>query len=343
VITGFIQHYPESKVIVYGFGVKYTQMFQKTCPLIICINENDSALVVRVIKEYLGYPLKRNENDQPFPPCDFSRLGLLQVLNMPIRASKGCFNTCPFCQIGHSDEKLIFKDEKTLDKEITTYRVDYQIKALTFWDPILNAVPVQLENVCRVVKRHGLPWRSNGMTVRQLTPKIVDLLADSGCYLVSLGIESFDSDVETGKQLAFEEVDRKIKIIKNRGIYTVGFFIIGLAGDTLAKSLRTIELARKLNCDVTLFSPAIAYPGTNLHRFVKKNGRFLLDIGSIAPGPHEYIHFDTPEFHFKERVMAIQETSCFKKNNRQVRMELETKLTIPWGPSSESNIRWKNL
>ena len=56
----------------------------------------------------------------------------------------------------------------------------------------------------------------------------------SGCYFIAFGIESGNQEVldRTKKRTDLKVIEEKIRLAKEIGIVTQGFFIFGLPGDT---------------------------------------------------------------------------------------------------------------
>ena len=67
---------------------------------------------------------------------------------------------------------------------------------------------------------------------------------------------------------------------------TIGFFIIGLPGETEETMERTIQFACELDPLIANFSMMTPYPGTKVYEIAKRQGRLLLDDWE------DYIFFD---------------------------------------------------
>jgi len=72
-----------------------------------------------------------------------------------------------------------------------------------------------------------------------------------------------------GADLCADMADR---LTKRAGITTVGFFILGLIGDTVRTMRRTIRFAKSLGLDGINLSIATPYPGTRMVRMIGDGG-----------------------------------------------------------------------
>lgn len=326
------------KIIRFGYhvGLKRKDIISQ---LFVNVVGYDIAGVINVIAKIIG---ACNISTLPFSSlvsADFSTLPPFSIFNYPIRSSKGCLNQCAFCERWR-EGRLIRKCPEILKNEINMAKSTFGARALTFWDSMLNNSPEHLKNVCDIIKDAELPWRSNGMTIRELSRDSISYLAESRCYLASFGIESLSYGVDSGKRLKFEEVALVRDQLRNSGIMMLGFFIVGLKGDTYSRSMRTMELAIKLDLDITLFSPAVALPGTPLSQWVHRKGRFLIKHNSANLQTLEQVNFETDNFTCDERIKVLEEASIFTDRNRLTKRLLTEKLGGPVSPSSKDNINW---
>jgi radical SAM superfamily enzyme YgiQ (UPF0313 family) len=92
--------------------------------------------------------------------------------------------------------------------------------------------------------------------------------------------------VETGDVEIMKSIDKKIDMdtirqafqnAKDINLETIGFFIIGLPGDTRETMQRTIDFAIELDPMIANFSMMTPYPGTKVYEIIKRQGRFLIN------------------------------------------------------------------
>jgi radical SAM superfamily enzyme YgiQ (UPF0313 family) len=129
----------------------------------------------------------------------------------------------------------------------------------------------------------------------------------SGCDLVMVGVESGDEDVfntiEKGESL--QDVEKGIRTLKNARIRVGGYFIIGLPGDSIESTKKSVKFAKKTKLDVAHFNMLVPYPKTKMWDWVQKNGRMLVDyrLGRHFLGKPIPV-FETDDFTKEERIEA---------------------------------------
>ncbi len=66
-----------------------------------------------------------------------------------------------------------------------------------------------------------------------------------------------------------EKAYEAMRFTKKSGILTLGFFVLGLPGETKESCNETIRFAKKLDCDTAKFNIAIPYPGSEFYEMYK--------------------------------------------------------------------------
>ncbi|MFA4872283.1 MAG: radical SAM protein, partial [Patescibacteria group bacterium] len=89
-------------------------------------------------------------------------------------------------------------------------------------------------------------------------------LKKAGCYRVSFGVESGDQGVldRAKKGITIDQIKSAFKLAKKTGMETLGFFVLGLPGETKETMEKTINLAKELDVDLPKASIATPLPGT---------------------------------------------------------------------------------
>ena len=114
-------------------------------------------------------------------------------------------------------------------------------------------------------------------------PELLDLLADSGCKQVLIGLESPEPRALDGmdpvnwKQRQQGRYLDAIESIQSRGIAVNGCFILGLGSHTPETFFRLREFVERsglLEVQVTVQTP---FPGTPLYARLKREGRLVRD------------------------------------------------------------------
>ena len=122
-------------------------------------------------------------------------------------------------------------------------------------------------------------WFGNGRADNLTSPEFVAKLRQSGCWMLSLGIESESDDVRRDmmKRLEREKIRLAIRNLRDAGIKSFAFFIFGYPGDTPASIERTARFAREIDPDFANFYPAVPYPGTEMYEKCRRDGTLVTD------------------------------------------------------------------
>jgi radical SAM superfamily enzyme YgiQ (UPF0313 family) len=135
----------------------------------------------------------------------------------------------------------------------------------------------QVVDLCQrmIAEDIDLRWMCNSR-VDFVDEKMLQLMGQAGCWLISWGIESGNEQIlkHAHKGADPAKAERALRWAKSAGIKNWGYFIIGLPGETEETIRETIEFSKKLPLDIALFHVAAPYPGTPFFFEVVENGWF---------------------------------------------------------------------
>lgn len=140
-------------------------------------------------------------------------------------------------------------------------------KEIHIWEDGFSTDLGRAKEICRLIIERNLhfPWNIvNGIRVDRLDEELLCLLKKSGCYRLSIGIESGNEKVlaSLGKSITLDQVRQAAKLIKKSGIECLGFFMVGLPQDTEETMQDTINFAKELNLDLAKAGIMMPLPGT---------------------------------------------------------------------------------
>ena len=189
----------------------------------------------------------------------------------PIVTTRGCPFNCAFCASKCIwQHKLRFRSAKNLVDEIELLVNEYSVRELHFEDDNFTANREHALSICNeIVKRKlDITWACpNGVRIDELDQELLIRMKESGCYLLAFGIESGSQKILDGvnKKLDINMVQEVIRMVKDVGITTWGFFIIGLPGETKETARETIEFAKKMPLDRAQFCMFTPLPGSDAY------------------------------------------------------------------------------
>lgn len=199
--------------------------------------------------------------------------------------SRGCPGRCVFCSIhaiwGHKFRA--HSPEYTLS-ELEHLEEKHDIDHLIFEDDNLTLNKARAELIFKgmIDRRLNFTWATpNGVALWTLDDSLLRLMRDSGCYWLTLGVESGDPetlDRIIRKPISLEKVDAIVKTCKRLKMNTTAFFVIGLPGETIPSMKRSMKYAENLNVSSLCISIATPYPGTRLYEICKEEGYLIPDF-----------------------------------------------------------------
>jgi anaerobic magnesium-protoporphyrin IX monomethyl ester cyclase len=222
----------------------------------------------------------------PFPAWDLfpmEHYGLFKFAQVATPAtlicgSRGCPYRCTFCSLQVMGPRRRKRSVANIAAEMEWLHDRFGMRQVAFVDPIFPISNREGLQFAEELIRRGLH-----RTMKWVTETRVDLLDEellrhsyeSGLRRIMLGIEVGDDTVLDGlnKRFVVEESRTAIKLCRKTGVQTVGFFMVGVPGDTPASIERTIELARDLQLDFAKFTVFVPYPGTTDYNNLKAQGK----------------------------------------------------------------------
>lgn len=270
-----------------------------------------------------GLPFKRplvaaaDLNLLPYPEYDLFPQNVIKILRTayPLVTSRGCVYECTFCSVPEiSGRGFRKRSAESVVEELRCAQRDHGITSFEIIDDVFNLDTTRCKHICRALidADLGLNWSCpNGLRADRIDPELAELMLRSGCHSVNVGVESADPDVLAAakKGEGIEEIERGIRIFKEAGMSVMGYFIIGLPGDSFEAQKRSVEFAKRTGIGAH-FNLLVPYPGTELWGWAKANARFLAD-------PEDGIHFrsnpslirvviETDDFPASERLRAYE-------------------------------------
>jgi radical SAM superfamily enzyme YgiQ (UPF0313 family) len=197
--------------------------------------------------------------------------------------SRGCPFECTYCSNKalkdlYSGKYVRFRSVDSALREIEdVLRTHPDINCLRFEDDVLTINRKWLTEFLTTYRKNlALPFSCN-VRVDCCPEDILQQMAESGCFLVSAGIESGD------EKIRFETLRRKIEdeqIIDffdrahALGLQTASFNMIGIPGENPTSFGKTIDMNARIHPNIPWLCFFHPYPGTELWSYCKRNNLF---------------------------------------------------------------------
>lgn len=236
----------------------------------------------------------------PFPDFECVKDMDFTDFRYPLLTSRGCPYGCIFCCVGSiSGKRWRARSPEDVVDELLQARENYQVSSFEIMDDNFTFGIDRARKICELIIKKKLNmdwWCHNGLRADRLEQGLLNLMKKAGCASIALGIESGDGEVfnNINKGEKLEDIVRAVRMIKKAGIRCVGYFIVGLPGDSIESTKRSVRLQRSLVLSDYKFNMLIPYPGTRIWSAVQEKGRLLTDIkGSYHFGDNIKIPFET--------------------------------------------------
>ncbi|MBN1354207.1 MAG: radical SAM protein [Candidatus Omnitrophica bacterium] len=197
----------------------------------------------------------------------------------PIITTRGCPFSCTFCA-GNliSGKKMRKRSVPHIINEMRMLNARFGIMEFHIIDDNFTLDKAFAKGFLTALKKSGLKisWAvPNGIRVDTLDDEMLELMKETGLYLVSLGIESGSDDVlrRMKKSITTSSVKKAIKLIRKHRIDVAGFFILGFPGETKEDIERTIRFSCELDLIRANFFTYLPFPGTESYIELRESGQ----------------------------------------------------------------------
>jgi radical SAM superfamily enzyme YgiQ (UPF0313 family) len=159
-----------------------------------------------------------------------------------------------------------------------------------FYDDNFTADKARAKELLRAIirERLHLRWSAQVRCDAAADPELVDLMAQSGCSYVYIGMESISPDVLKcfDKRQSVEQIERAIREFHSRHIRIHGMFIFGADHDTTQTFRDTVRFASRHRLESAQFMILTPLPGTPLFTQLDREGRLLSRDWSLYDAHH---------------------------------------------------------
>ena len=229
----------------------------------------------------LNPPVPVNFNDFPFP--DRSQLPNELYAEFPTArknftvmvTSLGCPKGCVFCEVSRT--RYNARSAELVVAEMRECYERYDIREIDIFDYEFCFLNDRVREICDGILSAGLDIRwACRARVDTVDYELLKVMKRAGCDRIYFGIEADDQRTldELNKGVSVEQAVETVKNCRRLGIKALGFFLIGVPGETRERVIRRVRFARRLKLDYAQFSKLTAKPGTGLWKeLVERTGR----------------------------------------------------------------------
>lgn len=226
-------------------------------------------------------------NQLPQPAWDMLPLEkyILPFINknyLLVETSRGCPFACDFC-VAPLIHGIKFREKKpeTVVNEIEDLKSKYKIEYFYLFGDTVTLNKRFVNEFCEeLIKRNlKIQWLTNTRADTLYDIELVKKMKESGCWMLAIGIESFSEKTRENmqKKLETDKITQAIRLLRETGILSFGFFIYGYPGETEKDMCETTRFACSLPLDYANFYPAVPYPGTAFYKKCSESGYLRFD------------------------------------------------------------------
>jgi radical SAM superfamily enzyme YgiQ (UPF0313 family) len=191
-----------------------------------------------------------------------------------IMTTRGCPYACPFC-MNPNGRIVRARTPESMFGEISMLVERYQPERFWVCDEIFGSHKANSTRLLDLLIESGLApklklWCETH--VRFASAEFFQKLKAAGFWQVGFGIESGDPEklkwVKKGSDL--KRITHTRKLLADAGLEAEGLFILGHAHETRRSAWATVNLATRLNLDLTAFGIMVPFPGTEVWELALK-------------------------------------------------------------------------
>lgn len=209
-----------------------------------------------------------------------------------LMTSRGCPYRCTFCSQSIMPVKWRARSPENVLAEWRHLVEELGAQEIGVLDDSANIDVKRLNRIADLLvenKLNHVPWIFvNGIRANLASVETLGKLKQAGLLRTAFGVESGDPDIllSVDKKIDHDTIRQAFKNAKQVGLETIGFFIIGLPGETEETMENTIRFACEVDPMIANFSMMTPYPGTQVYEIAKRQGRLLMDDWE------DYVFFD---------------------------------------------------
>ena len=233
-------------------------------------DKDDGSLILTPDREII-----EDLDELPFPAFHLFPMEKYRILNITtnvatIITTRGCPMQCSFCSSAalHGNH-LRRRSYTNVVDEIEIRLTEQNIDTIAFMDDTFTLNKKFVRDFCKEIKRRNLKfWWGCTSRVDTLDEELLQLMKDSGCITIFMGVESADQQMldKMNKSITLEKTEKAFKLARKIGIRTIASCVIGMPEDTRENIKKTIKFVDNLKPNYALYSLATPYPGTRFYK-----------------------------------------------------------------------------
>jgi anaerobic magnesium-protoporphyrin IX monomethyl ester cyclase len=307
------------------------------------------------------------EHLDALPLPDYTALDLERyfALNLPfspvprgsrvaqILTSRGCPVGCTFCASTNFSRRYRARSIASVIAEIKFLKERYAIDEVQFADDNLTLHPPRALELANALRPLDIAWCTpNGIMINTLDDALIDAMASSGLYQVTLSFDGGNASTLRAKHRKPVDLDRGIRSaerFKDLGVLVHATLVIGMPGETCDDILDAFEFFLTLPIQSVAVFFAQPLPGSELYERLLAAGRIdaqtarVVDTSRPAPGvseiaPDELLRLADGFLETFNRNVLLRYPDLYRK-----KYEGHSTRLLQWIVGGEPNQNFRNI
>lgn len=197
---------------------------------------------------------------------------------LPVQAGRGCPHACSYCSIYCLyRQRYLTRPLEEVVRDIKKVK-ELGYKAFFLIDDNLIGNPRFFGQLCDAVKPLKMIWATQSSILLAKKPNLLRKAAESGCRILSIGIESISQaglDRLNKQWVKVSEHETMLRRITQAGILPATEMIVGTDEDTVASLEATAEFVIRSRIPIPKFYVLTPMPGSEMYEEYRQQGRLL--------------------------------------------------------------------
>ncbi len=200
---------------------------------------------------------------------------------MRVTIGRGCIGSCSFCY--RNMPGLRIHSLEYIADLIAHLKKKYDVGHISFGDECFGSTKKWVWDFIDMLRKNNfdLTFHITGMRVDIMDRDILKALKEAGIWHIQFGFESGSQKILNimEKHTTVQQNIEVSRMVKEVGINTIPFIIIGYPGETFETIYETIDFLRKANLASRKFRPTfpMAMPGAPLFEYAQLKG-YITDV-----------------------------------------------------------------
>ena len=227
-------------------------------------NTNIDVIIDEPLDHYIfRYVSGKDGTLEDFPTPDYTLTDYKKYiteegdLRLSLQASRGCMMGCTYCPYTQFYQSYETRSIGKIIEDLKAYEA-LGAKIVQFRDQFFTYDKKRVQELCTRMIAEGINIRWSCETrLDSIDEETADIMQKAGLFMVLFGVETGDKDIvkeynSNKGDLSFQK--DTVRMLKDKGILTMGFYIVGFPEDTWDSIQSTYMYAKDVDSNIAVFN-----------------------------------------------------------------------------------------